>query len=122
MFILLSLADFLLVRKRSQHYTYSLLSKSKFFKRKGQEKVRKKHDFSVDGSQANEMSKADVCNNEMNILIANAFQDIIDKNPNISLRDLYCYLAQHTVGSHASVYNIENYGNMYSNSMTEFLK
>ena len=37
------------------------------------------------------------------------------------MRDLYYTLAAHTSGSHVKVYNVPNYGNVYSSSMTEFL-
>ena len=39
----------------------------------------------------------------------------------ISLRDLYYTLAAHTSGSHVKVYNVPNYGNVYSSSMAEYL-
>jgi hypothetical protein len=63
---------------------------------------------------------------EMGIWLSNgftrAFQEAIDETPNITMRDLYYKLARQTVGSHATVYNAEHYGNMYSNTMKEFLK
>ena len=80
----------------------------------------------ITAANADEPSKADMKDPEMKIWLSNgftrAFQDAIDENPSISLRDLYYQLARQTVGSHATVYNIENYGNMYSNTMKEFFK
>lgn len=77
-------------------------------------------------AHASETSKADMKDDEMGIWLSNgftrAFQEAIDAQPGISLRDLYYKLARQTVGSHASVYNMENYGNMYSSTMGEFLK
>ena len=37
------------------------------------------------------------------------------------MHDLYYQLATHTTGSHAGLYNDENYGNIYRNTMKEFL-
>ena len=51
-----------------------------------------------------------------------AFQEAIDESPDIVLRDLYYKLARQTVGSHVMVYNAENCGNMYTNTMREFLE
>lgn len=77
-------------------------------------------------ANAYETSKADMKDSEMGIWLSNgftrAFQEAIDETPNITMRDLYYKLARQTVGSHATVYNAEHYGNMYSNTMKEFLK
>ena len=74
----------------------------------------------------NETSKADMKDPKMGLWLSNgftrAFQEAIDENPDIVLRDLYYKLAAQTVGSHATVYNVENYGNMYTNTMSEFLE
>lgn len=80
----------------------------------------------ITAANAYEPSKADMKDPEMGVWLSNgftrAFQDIIDENPSITLRDLYYTLARVTVGSHATVYNITNYGNMYTNTLQEFLK
>lgn len=77
-------------------------------------------------ANAYEPSKADVKDPEMGIWLSNgftrAFQEAIDESPNISMRDLYYKLARQTVGSHATVYNYSFYGNMYTNTMQEYLK
>lgn len=77
-------------------------------------------------ANAGETSKADIQDYEMNIWLSNgftrAFQETIDKMPAISLRDFYYKLARNTVGSHVSVYNEHNYGNIYRNTMEEFLQ
>jgi glycosylphosphatidylinositol transamidase (GPIT) subunit GPI8 len=73
-----------------------------------------------------ETSKADMKDENMEMWLSNgftrAFQEAIDKNPNISLRDLYYQLARQTVGSHAMVYNYPLYGNLYANTMQEYLQ
>jgi ABC-type branched-subunit amino acid transport system substrate-binding protein len=77
-------------------------------------------------ANATEPSKADMKDTEMGIWLSNgftrAFQETIDSRVDISLRDLYYTLSLNTVGSHATVYNMENYGNAYNNYMNEFLK
>ena len=77
-------------------------------------------------ANSNEPSKADMKDPDMGIWLSNgftrAFQETIDENPNITLRDLYYKLARQTVGSHATVYNHLYYGNMFANTMKEYLK
>lgn len=72
-----------------------------------------------------EPSKADMKDKEMGIWLSNgftrAFQDAIDENNTISLRDLYYICARHTLGSHAMLYNIEKYGNAFHSTMSEYL-
>ena len=72
-----------------------------------------------------ETSHADVWSEEVGVYLSNGFtrgfQDAVGSNPAISLRDLYYTLAAHTSGSHVKVYNVPNYGNVYSSSMAEYL-
>lgn len=72
-----------------------------------------------------ETSKADVFNEKLRVWMSNRFTSTLHKqiteNPMISLRDLYYKLFINTVGSHVSVYNAPNYGNIYKQSMAEFL-
>lgn len=79
----------------------------------------------ITAANSNEPSKADMRDPEMGIWLSNGFtrvfQETIDTNPSISLRDLYYTLARHTVGSHSTVYNADNYGNLYKSSMNEFI-
>lgn len=76
-------------------------------------------------ANAFEPSKADMKDPEMGVWLSNGFtrvfQETIDADPSISLRDLYYTVARHTVGSHATVYNLEHYGNAFTNSMEEYL-
>ena len=71
-----------------------------------------------------ESSKADMKDPEMGIWLSNGFtrefQETIDEKPDICLRDLYYEVARNTVGSHATVYNVEKYGNMYKERMDEY--
>ena len=58
----------------------------------------------ITAADENETSKADVFSNKLNVWMSNrftsTFQDLIDKEPGISIRDLYYGLFQNTVGSH----------------------
>ena len=80
----------------------------------------------ITAANADETSKADMKDPDMGIWLSNgftrAFQETIDENTDISMRDLYYTLARHTVGSHATVYNAGLYGNMYDNSIGEYLR
>jgi glycosylphosphatidylinositol transamidase (GPIT) subunit GPI8/ABC-type branched-subunit amino acid transport system substrate-binding protein len=76
-------------------------------------------------ARENESSKADVKDDTMGIWLSNAFtrvfQETIDENPDISIRDLYYYLARATKGSHVTIYNDAQYGNLFHSSMEEYL-
>lgn len=73
-----------------------------------------------------EPSKADMIDHELGLWLSNgftrAFQETIDTDTHISLSELYYKLARETVGSHAMVYNMACYGNMYHNNMSEYLE
>ncbi len=76
-------------------------------------------------ANASESSKADQKDEEMGIWLSNAFtrsfQETIDESSDILLSNLYYTVARQTFGSHAMMYNVENYGNVFKNSMGEFL-
>ena len=80
----------------------------------------------ITAANSNETSKADMKDPEMGIWLSNgftrSFQETIDDNPNITMRDLYYKVARQTIGSHATVYNHTMYGNMFTNTMQEYLK
>ena len=73
-----------------------------------------------------ETSHADVWSEDCGVFLSNGFtrgfQEAIDQNPAISLRDLYYNIARNTSGSHVKVYNATNFGSVYSNTMAEFLR
>ena len=72
----------------------------------------------------NETSKADVLDPDMLIWLSNgftrAFQETIDEQPDLRLRDLYLAVSRQTTGSHAKVYNEAHYGNLFHNTIGEF--
>ena len=80
----------------------------------------------VTAASPNEPSRASVWSSQVNVYRSNGFthgfQKAIAANASISLRDLYYHLAQSTSGSHVKVYNASNFGSVYENTMSEFLK
>ena len=74
----------------------------------------------------NETSKADVYNADLGLWMSNRFsatlEDCINNSPDIPLRDLYYRLFTNTVGSHVMVYNAPAYGNIYRETMREYLR
>ena len=77
-------------------------------------------------ANAYETSKADVYDAEYRTFLSNAFartfRAIISREPAVNLRDLYGSLARATSGSHVSLYNIEQYGSVYNNDMSDYIK
>lgn len=76
-------------------------------------------------AHANETSKADVFDNSLNVWLSNGFtrtfRDEVTANPSITLRDLYYRTVRGTTGSHPHIYNAPLYGNMYKETMREFM-
>ncbi len=71
-----------------------------------------------------ETSKADMHSTELGVYLSNAFartfrREIIT-NIDISIYNLYKELAKTTNGSHVSMYNQQNYGNVYTERSSEF--
>lgn len=76
-------------------------------------------------AHSNESSKADVFDNDLHVWLSNGFtrtfRDEVKADPDISLRDLYYKTVRGTKGSHPRIYNADNYGNMYRETLREFL-
>lgn len=76
-------------------------------------------------AHANESSKADMFDNSLNVFLSNGFtrtfRDEVTANPDITLRDLYYKTVRGTKGSHPHIYNAGNYGNMFRETLREFL-
>ncbi|MCF0176841.1 MAG: hypothetical protein HUJ94_08380 [Bacteroidales bacterium] len=76
-------------------------------------------------ANATESSKADIIDKELNAYLSNGFtrgfQQKIDVEPEVNMRDLYYHVAGQTVGSHANLYNIASFGSVYKTSMKEFM-
>lgn len=76
-------------------------------------------------AHAEESSKADVYDSDLNVWLSNGFtrtfRDEVTANPDITLRELYYKTVRGTKGSHPRIYNASNYGNMYRETLKEFL-
>lgn len=76
-------------------------------------------------AHSNESSKADVFDRDLNVWLSNGFtrtfRDEVTANPDITLRELYYKTVRGTKGSHPRIYNVSNYGNMYHETLREFL-
>lgn len=77
-------------------------------------------------ANSSETSKADIVDKELKTYLSNGFtrgfQQRIDSEPDVTLRDLYYHVAGQTVGSHARMYNIPAFGSVFKTTMAEFLK
>ena len=73
-----------------------------------------------------ESSKADLYDNTLGVYLSNAFARTfrrqINDNVDISIYNLYRELVRTTPGSHVSLYNQNEYGSVYDESMNEFFK
>ena len=73
-----------------------------------------------------ESSKADLYDNTLGVYLSNAFARTfrrqINDNVDISIYNLYRELVRTTPGSHVSLYNQNEYGSVYEESMNEFFK
>ena len=71
-----------------------------------------------------ETSKADVHDRDLGVYLSNAFARTfrreINKNPSVTIYDLYKELARTTTGSHVNIYNNGQYGSVYSETMSDF--
>lgn len=79
----------------------------------------------ITAANGEETSKADIFSGEMKVWMSNRFTSTflqqIRENCSVSMRDLYYRLFINTVGSHVMVYNAENFGNLFSSDMEEFI-
>ena len=48
--------------------------------------------------------------------------EVVQGSPSISIHELYYQLATLTTGSHVGIYNDANNGNVYRNTLKEFLQ
>ena len=72
----------------------------------------------------NETSKAENFDPDLNVYLSDrfsaAFRQAITERSDWTMSDLYYRLYNHTPGSHVTVYNSDNYGNLYTSTITEF--
>lgn len=71
-----------------------------------------------------ETSKADAFDNELQVYLSNTFTSSIlskiGRNPQTTIYDLYHHAFDKTLGSHVTIYNSNNYGNMYFETVSEY--
>lgn len=81
--------------------------------------------LAITAANANETSKADIFSSDLGVWMSNRFtytlRDEITNDASISLRELYYKLFINTVGSHVMLYNEDCYGNIFTNTIEEFL-
>ncbi|MBQ3191804.1 MAG: ABC transporter substrate-binding protein [Bacteroides sp] len=81
--------------------------------------------LAITAANANETSKADIFSSNLGVWMSNRFtytlRDEITNDASISLRELYYKLFINTVGSHVMLYNEDCYGNIFTNTIEEFL-
>lgn len=79
----------------------------------------------ISAANATESSVPDIWDEPLLAYRSNSFTQgflkALDANPNITLRNLYYTLARSTFGSHVKVYNAAYYGNVYTETMGEYL-
>lgn len=73
---------------------------------------------------SNETSKAYLFNNEVGVWLSNRFSAFmlskVKAEPKCTIRDLYQYLTLQTIGSHASIFNYSNYGDITVENVKEY--
>ena len=71
-----------------------------------------------------EQSFADSWSNELGVWMCDRFSRNLvghaSTHPYGTYRDLYLYCAQHTLGSHVSIFNHTNFGNLYTSQTSDF--
>lgn len=78
----------------------------------------------ITAANENETSKADNYNSTLGVWMSNKFtygiREQLNEDMYVSIREMYYKIFINTVGSHVMVYNTENFGNIYQNSIAEF--
>ncbi len=73
-----------------------------------------------------ETSKSDVHDEVLGTWMSNRFTSTITeclyKNPSILFKDLYFEVSRQTIGSHVSIYNADNFDNLYTTGLYEFIE
>lgn len=73
-----------------------------------------------------ETSKCDVHDEVLGTWMSNRFTSTITeclyKNPSILFKDLYYEVSRQTIGSHVSIYNADNFDNLYTTGLYEFVE
>ena len=80
--------------------------------------------LAITAANTRETSDADVHDPTLGVFLSNAFartfRKEVERVNTITIYELYKELARTIVGSHVSLYNQENYGSVYTNTMQEY--
>lgn len=78
----------------------------------------------VTAANDKETSKAENYSNRLGVWMTNRFtyglREQLEDDVHVSLRDLYYRLFINTIGSHVTIYNTPNFGNIHTNDISEF--
>ena len=79
----------------------------------------------ITAANAYESSIADNADPILGVFLSDSFSRSLSltlhKQPDITLRNLYYDMVKLTSGSHVKIYNADHYGNLFRNTMQEFL-
>ena len=88
----------------------------------------------ITAANENETSKADIYNNDYGVYMTNRFTEILTgllsavvakkqagETPDMQFSDIYYYLFKYTLGSHVTVVNANNFDNLYTAGIREFI-
>jgi len=80
--------------------------------------------LAISAARAKEQSFADYRSEALGVWMCDRFsRNLVNcarSNPSATYRDFYLYCAQNTLGSHVSIHNYHNFGNLYTNSPHDF--
>ena len=81
--------------------------------------------LAITASDEDETSKADIFNENLGVWMSNRFSNTLceelTNNEDITIQRIYYKLFTNTIGSHVMIYNQERYGNLFKNTMKEYL-
>ena len=82
--------------------------------------------LAITGASSREQSWADNWNDNSQVWMSDRFtQNVVDyltEDPRANYHDLFLYCAQRTLGSHARILNASRFGNLYGDTLTEFIQ
>ena len=78
----------------------------------------------ITAATPNETSKADLYDDDLGVYLSNAFartfRNVLNRSADIPVYNLYSVLYRATTGSHVSIYNQQQYGSVYTETMSDF--
>jgi glycosylphosphatidylinositol transamidase (GPIT) subunit GPI8 len=78
----------------------------------------------ITAATPNETSKADLYDDDLGVYLSNAFartfRNVLNRSADIPIYNLYSVLYRATTGSHVSIYNQQQYGSVYTETMSDY--